>query len=190
MSNFECLRKNNIKNASDNGKPQIDTQLIYMTQMQTDDYRKNRPSMPPARLLTMFPESARLAKVDAWLNRSHRENATVLVMVKINAMTGTADRGQLLSPRKTPGRLTRREDLPIKLSQMTLLRLTMARTASPTHNAGVTYKLSQKNLLSVALMVRVLGSDDSNTQCESPEAVLTSFHQRRPTNRRPAIFFK
>lgn len=81
-------------------------------------------------------------------------------------------------------------NLPTKLSQMTLFSLMIARMASPIHSAGVAYRLSQKKRLSVALMVRVLGSELSKTQCESPVAVLTSFHQRRPTRRRPAMFFR
>lgn len=79
---------------------------------------------------------------------------------------------------------------PTKLNQITLLSLIIARIAKPTHSAGAAYRLSQKNRLSVAVMVRVLGSEDSKTQCESPELTLTSFHQRRPTRRRPAIFLR
>lgn len=79
---------------------------------------------------------------------------------------------------------------PTKLSQIGLLNRTRANTASPIHSAGAAYRLSQKNRLSVAVMMRVLGSDDSKTQCESPLAVLTSFHQRSPTRRRPAMFLR
>lgn len=78
----------------------------------------------------------------------------------------------------------------MRLSQITPTNLTMAKMASPTHRAGVAYILSQKKRLSVVLMVRTLGSEDSKTQCESPVDVLTSFHQRRPTSRRPAMFFR
>jgi hypothetical protein len=49
-------------------------------------YRKNLPSRPPARLFTIPPPRARLANVDAWLNLSHREKATVFVMVRIRAI--------------------------------------------------------------------------------------------------------
>jgi hypothetical protein len=42
--------------------------------------------MPLARLLAMPPVRAELAKVDAWLKRSQRENATVLVIVKMSAI--------------------------------------------------------------------------------------------------------
>jgi hypothetical protein len=68
--------------------------------------------------------------------------------------------------------------------------LTSASTASPTHNAGVRYIASQKNRLSVALMVLTFGSEDSKIQWESQFEVLTSFHQRRPTRRRPAMFLR
>lgn len=81
-------------------------------------------------------------------------------------------------------------DLPIRLSQIGLTNLTIARIARPTQRAGVIYKLSQKNRLSVAVTVRTLGSDDSKTHFESPELVSTSFHQRSPTKRRPAMFFR
>ena len=37
-------------------------------------------------MFTMPPPNARLAKVEAWLNLSHREKATVFVMVKISAI--------------------------------------------------------------------------------------------------------
>lgn len=37
-------------------------------------------------LFTMPPERARLANVEAWLKRSQREKATVLVMVRTSAM--------------------------------------------------------------------------------------------------------
>lgn len=51
-------------------------------------YLKSLPSRPPARLFTILPPKARLAYVEAWLKRSQRENATVLVMVRTNAMAG------------------------------------------------------------------------------------------------------
>lgn len=62
--------------------------------------------------------------------------------------------------------------------------------ANPIHSAGVAYRLNQKKRLSVALMVRVFGSELSKTQCDSPFEALTSFHQRRPTRRRPAMFLR
>lgn len=43
--------------------------------------------MPPAKLDAIPPvERALLANVDAWLNRSQREKATVLVIVKTRAI--------------------------------------------------------------------------------------------------------
>lgn len=48
--------------------------------------RKNLPSRPPAKLFTIPPPSALLAKVEAWLNLSHREKATVFVIVKMRAI--------------------------------------------------------------------------------------------------------
>jgi hypothetical protein len=75
-------------------------------------------------------------------------------------------------------------------NQMAFSNLTTASTANATHNAGATYMLSQKNRRSVALMTRDPASADSNTQCESPVEVLTSFHHRSPTRRRPAMFLR
>lgn len=49
-------------------------------------YLKSLPSRPPARLFTIPPPKARVAYVEAWLNRSHREKATVLVIVKTRAI--------------------------------------------------------------------------------------------------------
>lgn len=49
-------------------------------------YLNSLPSRPPAMLFTMPPERARLANVEAWLKRSQREKATVLVMVRTSAM--------------------------------------------------------------------------------------------------------
>lgn len=45
----------------------------------------------------MLPPKARFANVDAWLKRSHREKATVLVIVKTSAMAGKNTR-QRISP--------------------------------------------------------------------------------------------
>ena len=48
----------------------------------------NLPKIPPAILLAIpLPYIALLAKLLAWLNLSHRENATVFVMVRTSAMT-------------------------------------------------------------------------------------------------------
>ena len=49
-------------------------------------YLKSLPSRPPAMLFTIPPDSALLAKVDAWLKRSHLEKARVLVIVKTRAI--------------------------------------------------------------------------------------------------------
>lgn len=49
-------------------------------------YLKNLPIMPLARLPAMPPDKALLANVEAWLKRSQREKATVLVTVKIRAI--------------------------------------------------------------------------------------------------------
>lgn len=109
----------------------------------------------------------------------------VFVIVKISAIT---------KPKSIPSVEVYQSimggNLPIRLSQITPTSLTIANIARPTHRAGVTYKLSQKNRLSVAVTVRTLGSDDSKTHCESPVEVSTSFHQRRPTSRRPAMFLR
>lgn len=107
----------------------------------------------------------------------------MLVIVKTRAITA-----RLAS--KIMDWTSQEANSPTKLSQMTLLNRTIASTASAIHSAGAAYRLSQKNLLSVAVMVRVFGSEDSKTQCESPVVVLTSFHQRRPTRRRPAMFLR
>lgn len=61
-----------------NLKPNIDSRIAV--------YRKTLPSRPPAKLFTIPPPKALLAKVDAWLNLSHREKAIVLVIVKIKAI--------------------------------------------------------------------------------------------------------
>ena len=82
-----------------------------------------------------------------------------------------------------------RANSPISVSQMNS-NLTSATMASATHSTGCTYRLSQKKRLSVPLMWRVSGSADSNTQRDSPVAVSTSFHQRSPTSRRPAMFLR
>lgn len=150
---------------------------------------KSLPSRPPAKLFTIFPPKARFAYVDAWLNLSLREKATVFVIVRTRAIATTTNSisDPLSDPWCTRGGM---KNSPTKLSQITLLSRIIARMANPTQSAGAAYRLNQKNRLSVAAIVRVLGSDDSNTQCESPVATLTSFHQRRPTKRRPAMFLR
>ena len=80
--------------------------------------------------------------------------------------------------------------LPTITSQMTPISLTIASIARPTHKAGTMYMVSQKKRLSVALMVRVSGDEDSKTQWLSPVSTLTSFHHRKPTRRRPAMFLR
>lgn len=60
--------------------------------------------------------------------------------------------------------MRRIQNIPIKLSQITPINLTIAKIASPIHSAGVRYRLSQKKRLSVALIVRLPGSEDSKTQ--------------------------
>lgn len=57
-----------------------------------------------------------------------------------------------------------------------------------TQSMGCRYRASQKKRLSVALTTFVPGSLLSNTHCESPVWGSTSFHHRRPTRRRPAMF--
>lgn len=138
-------------------------------------------------MFTIPPPKALFAKVEAWLNLSHREKATVFVIVRIRAIPASVKLVQNISNNRP---LYARFILPTRLSQITLTSLTIAKTAKPTHRAGVTYRLNQKNRLSVAVIVRTLGSEDSKTQCESPEVVLTSFHHRSPTSRRPAMFFR
>ena len=75
-------------------------------------------------------------------------------------------------------------------NQMAFNSLTSAKTANATQSAGAAYMLNQKKRRSVALTAREPGSADSKTQCESPVEVLTSFHQRNPTSRRPAMFLR
>lgn len=157
------------------------------------DYLKSLPSMPPAKLDANPPvERALLANVDAWLNRSQREKATVFVMVKaraiaISKVSKNKKYTTIQASAYKPGGII---NSPTKLNQITPCNLTSARIASAIHNAGVAYRLNQKNLLSVALIVRVFGSELSKTQCESPLEVFTSFHHRRPTNLRPAMFLR
>lgn len=63
-----------------------------------------------------------------------------------------------------------------------------ATMAMTTHTTGCTYMASQKKRESVAFTTLVPGSLLSNTHRDSP-AGSTSFHQRSPTRRRPAMFF-
>jgi hypothetical protein len=57
-----------------------------MTPTRRHLYRKSRPITPEARFDAIPPESALFANVLAWLKRSQREKARVLVMVKTSAM--------------------------------------------------------------------------------------------------------
>jgi hypothetical protein len=146
------------------------------------------------------PLNAEFARFDAWLNLSHLENAIVLVMVRIKAMAIYINIVILIysiSGKKNKEQVFffgGGEDSPTITNQIAFNNLTSARIASPTHNAGARYKLSQKNRLSVAFVAP--GSlaeeeeEDSNTQCESPVEVFTSFHHRSPTRRRPAMFLR
>ena len=88
-------------------------------------------------LPAMPPERALLANEDAWLKRSHREKATVLVIVRIRAMTATVGARQhnAFYLAKTTAVDS---NLPTRLSQIIFCSLTTARIASPIHNAGVT----------------------------------------------------
>ncbi|KAL8687407.1 MAG: hypothetical protein Q9218_006406 [Villophora microphyllina] len=87
---------------------------------------------------------------------------------------------------------------PTKLNQIGFCNLTTLTIANTTHSAGCAYNANQKNLLSVTFCAAAapcdsilpLRSCDSKTQCESPVPVSTSFHQRRPTRRRPAMFLR
>ena len=62
--------------------------------------------------------------------------------------------------------------------------------ASPIHSAGCRYRAIQKKRLSVLLPPSPRPAEDSKTQVELPVEVSTSFHQRRPTRRRPAMFLR
>lgn len=58
---------------------------LYRTPDSTQ--RKSLLNIPPAILLANPPEYIALeARLDAWLNLSQRENATVFVMVRTNAI--------------------------------------------------------------------------------------------------------
>jgi hypothetical protein len=169
---------------------------------------KNRPTILPASLLASPDPKAPFAKLDAWENLSarlekrqviipievskevmkKRENylkATVFVIVNINAIAVAEPWVSIY-----PSPWSNVYNIPTITSQMTPISLKIANIASPTHNAGTAYMVSQKKRLSVALMVRVSGEDDSKTQWLSPVSMLTSFHQRRPTKRRPAMFLR
>ena len=68
--------------------------------------------------------------------------------------------------------------------------MTIDSTARPIHSAGCTYSASQKKRLSVLLPDAPRPSALSKTHVLSPVPVFTSFHHRRPTSRRPAMFFR
>lgn len=62
---------------------------------------KSLPSRPPAKLFTIFPPKARFAYVDAWLNLSLREKATVFVIVRTRAIATTTN--SISDPSRTLG---------------------------------------------------------------------------------------
>lgn len=131
-------------------------------------YLKNLPIMFPAKFLAKpEPLNALPAKLEAWLNLSHLENATVFVMVKANAITNNNHQKVNLEsleksichipkPRLRTDRHREKEEvdresiLPFVTSQIRFCRRTSARMASAIQSAGAVYMLSQKNLLSVA----------------------------------------
>ena len=91
-----------------------------------------------------LPPKALPAKLLAWLNLSHLENATVFVIVKARAMTIHRDVSFIhLS------KFHMRFDLLIVTSQIKLCSLKTASIPKPTQHAGAIYMLNQKNLLSV-----------------------------------------
>src|ERR1700726_1129770 len=164
--------------------------------------------MPPAMFLAMPLElSALPARLDAWLNLSQREKARVFVMDKIKARTVSNQpihpHYQLLPPSQSfslsptavlieqTGMEQKREGnyLPTSVSQIGC-SLTNGRIARANQNNGCTYNAIQKNLESGALIIFTAGSERSHTPCEAPDWGSTSFHQRRPTKRRPAMFFR
>lgn len=141
----------------------------------------------PARLP---PLKALPAIFDAWLNLSHLEKARVLVIVRTSAIaTGeirlvTLSCSPSLYLDKQGGKYSPTSGNQINLNVKT------ATSTSRAHSTGWVYMAIQKKRLSVGLMVLVPGSLLSNTQCESPVAGSTSFHQRSPTSRRPAMFLR
>jgi len=153
---------------------------------------KNLPTILVAMLPAMLPElSALPAMLDAWPNLSHREKARLLVMVKISAMT-VLSAIMLASFHLAFVNFTEGEqggDARTSGIQMNL-RLKRATIASRIQSSGCAYMASQKKRLSVGLMTFVPGSLLSKTQCDSPVVESTSFHHRRPTSRRPAIFLR
>jgi hypothetical protein len=142
---------------------------------------------PPARFLASpDPYMAFEAKPLAWLNLSHLEKASVFVMVRTSAMTANM-LAFLLSLKASS--FPQHSYLPTKVNQINF-NPTSAKMASTTHSTGCTYNAIQKNLLSVAFCSLDSGSADSNTQRPSPVVLSTSFHHRRPTKRRPAMFLR
>jgi hypothetical protein len=85
--------------------------------------------------------------------------------------------------------LTANNNLPTKLNQIKC-NLKIATIPSATQLTGCEYNANQKNRLSVALICLASGSADSKTQLPSPDCAFTSFHQRRPTKRLPAMFLR
>lgn len=150
---------------------------------------------------SLFEESAQQTPGQIIHNRPSKSTSSICRSLAEPIATGESysirnrqnqgNRYNMLAPRLEPREPVRTAiNLPTRLSQITLLNLIIARIANPTQSVGATYRLSQKNRLSVAAMVRVLGSDDSKTMCESPVVTFTSFHQRSPTRRRPAMFLR
>ena len=101
-------------------------------------------------------------------------------MVSIKATTAP------VSTETVPG--AARRDVQMMLNQVTL-SVMMDQTASSTHHAGCAYSAIQKKRLSVRFP-SLRPSADSKTHFESPVVVSTSFHQRSPTSRRPAMFLR
>jgi hypothetical protein len=143
---------------------------------------KNLPIIPPATFLAIpLVFNALPAKFDACPNLSHLEKASVLVIVKLNAMTKTLS--------ATLSAHSNTSNIPTRVNQINSM-LKIATKARPIQSKGCEYSAIQKKRLSVALMTLVEGSELSNTQCDSPVCGLTSFHHRSPTRRRPAMFLR
>ena len=64
----------------------LTSRRIYRYKLSVINQRKNLPIRPPAKLFTIPPPKALLANTDAWLNLSHREKATVFVIVRTRAI--------------------------------------------------------------------------------------------------------
>jgi hypothetical protein len=95
----------------------------------------------------------------------------------------------MLAPLCSPSLQHSNADLPTSVNQINS-KLTNAKIASRIHSTGWAYSAIQKKRLSVGFTSLVSGSADSKTQRPSPVWVSTSFHQRRPTSLRPAMFLR